>query len=193
MYSEIAKELIKNYGFLIDKIFQESLDTWFRTANADGFEHKNRTKSNYLWDTIIYKLRLRLADNTDFYFIDRNGTTFIVYKQTFLVRLKKLGANRRPSSIPTRQASRFQYQLDLGFGDYENVYLYYSLDKLGIVINSIRLQCENGKEILWSFLISDSINTPNNDILFPETQQAEGGRIRLKNPLGEQDGKVVQQ
>jgi hypothetical protein len=191
MYTELAVDFIKIYGSLIERIFHESLDTWFRTATFDGLEHKNRTKSNFLWDAVIHKLRSELADNTDFHFIDKNGTVFIAYRQIFLIRIKKLGVNRRPSSIQTRQSDRFQNQLDLGLGDYTNVYLNYSLDKLGIIINSIRLQCENGKTVLWSYLIDDSLNTTNIVGLFPEAQKTEDIRIRLKNPQEAQDGKAI--
>ncbi len=193
MHTELAKELIENFGFLIETIFQDSLEIWFRTANAEGVEYKNRSKSTCLWDIVIHKLRSELATNADFHFIDKYGTTYIAYKQIFLIKVKKLGTDKRPSFIHTQRADKFQNQLDLGFGDYVNVYLCYSLDRNGITINSIRLQCENGRKILWSFLISDSTNTTSNDILFPETQRTEGSRIRLKKPLGEQDGKVIQQ
>jgi hypothetical protein len=192
MYNDLAKELITHYGALIERIFHESLEICHQKIDLDGVEHKSRTKTNFVWDTIIYKLRFELADDINFHFSDRNGTTFILYKQTFLIKVKKLGKNGRPSYIKTKQADKFQTQLDLGFGDYVNVYLNYSLDSFGIFVDNIKLQCENGSSILWSFPIDSSLGIINPDPLFPDFQRT-GKRVWLKDAQKqeEQNGKTV--
>ena len=180
MYTDLAKELILQYGSLITKAFHESLKNWQQMVSLGEVEHKTRTKSNYLWDVIIHKLRSNLENDTNFHFSSRNGTMFIIYKQVFLIRVKKVGKNGRPSFIKTKQAENFQNQLDLGLGDYVNVYLNYSLDTFGIFIEKIRLQCENGNNILWSFSIDDTSNFITPD-LFIEKQDVPNKRIRIKN------------
>jgi hypothetical protein len=192
MYIDLAKELITQYGALIERVFCESLEAWQQTVNLDGIEHKNRTKSSFIWDTVIHKLRSELGNDTNFCFIDRNGTTFILYKQTFLMRIKKLGKNGRPSQIKTQQTDKFQNQLDLGFGDYVNVYLNYSLDTFGIFINSIKLRCENGDSTLWSFPIDDSLGIDPPDLFFPD-QGTPNKRIWIKDSQKQerQDGKTI--
>jgi hypothetical protein len=191
-YIDLAKELITRYGTLIERIFHESLEICHQKVDLDGIDHKSRTRSNFVWDTIIHKLRSELANDSNFYFSDRYGTTFISYKQTFLIRLKKLGKNRRPSYIKTKQAEKFQTQLDLGLGDYVNVYLNYSLDRFGIFVDSIKLQCENGNSILWSFLIDGSLDIIKPDPLFPDFQQVDK-RVRVKTTQKQEDqnGKTV--
>lgn len=180
MYIDLAKELITQYGTLIARVFHESLDAWRQVVNFDGVDHKSRTKSNFIWDTVIQNLHSELVNDTNFHFSDRNGTTFLLYKQTFLIRIKKLGKSGRPSYIQTQQAEKFQNQLDLGLGDYVNVYLYYSLDTFGVLIDNIKLQCENGNSILWSFPVDRSLDTviPN---LFFESQEIPKERIRIKD------------
>jgi hypothetical protein len=181
MYIDLAKELITQYGALIVRVFHESLDAWQKIINFDEVDHKSRTKSNFIWDTVIHNLHYELENDTNFHFSDRNGTTFLMYKQTFLIRIKKLGKSGRPSYILTQQSEKFQNQLDLGFGDYVNVYLYYSLDTFGILIDKIKLQCENGNSVLWSFPVNDSLDTIIPNILF-ENQEIPKERIRIKDP-----------
>jgi len=180
MYIDLAKELITQYGALIARAFHESLETWQQIVNSDEVNHKLRTKSNFIWDTIIHNLHSKLADDPNFHFSDRNGTTFLLYKQIFLIRIKKLGKNGRPSYIQTQQAEKFQNQLNLGFGDLVNIYLYYSLDTFGILIDNIKLQCENGNSILWSFPVDSSLDiiVPN---LFFKDKEVPKKRIRIKN------------
>jgi len=179
MYIDLAKELVDQYGTVFVKVFNESLSVWHQVTSIDGVDHKNRTKSNFIWDTAIHKLRTELIDDINFYFPERNGTTFILYKQTFLIRIKKLGKNKRPSFIKTIQAEKFQNQLDLGFGDYVNVYLNYSLDFFGVTVDTIRLQCENGNSKLWSFLLNDHMDIKTPD-LFSNNQATPNKRIRIK-------------
>ena len=179
MYIELAKELVDQYGTVFVKVFNESLGVWHQVTSIDGVDHKNRTKSNFIWDTAIHKLRTKLIDDVNFYFPERNGTTFILYKQTFLIRIKKLGKNKRPSFIKTLQAEKFQNQLDLGFGDYVNVYLNYSFDFFGVTVDTIRLQCENGNSKLWSFLLNDHMDIITPD-LFSNNQATPNKRIRIK-------------
>ena len=181
MYIDLAKELINQYGSLIAIIFHESLEMWQQITNLDEVDHKNRTRSNFIWDTVIHKLRSELVNDTNFYFPNRNGTTFILYKQTFLIRIKKLGKSGRPAYIKTQQAEKFQNQLDLGFGDCVNVYLNYSLDTFGIFIDSIKLQCENGNSILWSFLIDNSLDINPPDLFFPNQDPPTNKRVRVKD------------
>jgi len=68
----------------------------------------------------------------------------------------------------------------LGLGDYVNVYLYYSLDTFGFSIDNIKLQCENGNSILWSFPVDGSLDNeiPN---LFLANQEIPKERIRVKD------------
>jgi hypothetical protein len=192
MYIDMAKELITQYGAMIARIFYESLEICHQKVDLDGIEHKSRTKSSFVWDTIIYKLRSELANDANFYFSDRNGTTFISYKQTFLIRVKKIGKNKRPSYIKTKQAEKFQTQLDLGFGDHVNVYLNYSLDNFGIFVDNIKLQCENGNSILWSFPIDNSVDIVAPD-LFSENREMANKRIRIKDnhKQEERNGKAI--
>ena len=192
MYTDLAKEFITQYGILIARVFHESLSAWFEIVNLDGVEHKSRTKSSFIWDYVIHKLRTELIDDINFYFPERNGTTFVLYKQTFLIRIKKLGRNGRPSYIKTQQAEKFQNQLDFGLGENVNVYLNYSLDAFGISINNIKLQCENGNAILWSFILDNSYGTATPD-LFSTNQEVSKKRIRIKDsPIQEhQDGKAI--
>jgi len=180
MYIDLAKELITQYGTLIVRVFRESMDAWRQVVNFDEVDHKSRTKSNFIWDTVIYKLHSELVNDNNFHFSDRNGTTFLLYKQTFLIRIKKLGKSGRPAYIQTQQAEKFQNQLDLGLGDCVNVYLYYSLDNFGIFINNIKLQCENGNTILWSFSIDSSSDNVTYDLFF-ENQEILKERIRIKD------------
>jgi len=179
MHIDLAKELISKYGSLIVKVFNESLRVWYQVASIYGFSHSKRTKYSFIWDVVIHKLRSELAEDSSFYFPDCFGTTFLVYKQTFLIRVKKLGKDGRPSFIETQQAEKFQNQLDLGFGDLTNVYLNYSLDILDISIDSIKLQCENGNSILWSFPLDDLLGIITSD-LFTNNQATPNKRIRIK-------------
>jgi hypothetical protein len=189
---DLAKDFIENYGPLVVHAFQESLSAWFQTILADGCEHKNRTKSNYIWDTFFHKLRSILPENGNLHFVDAKGTTFIIYKQIFLIRMKKLGQNKRASYIKTNHAEKFQYQLSMGFGDLVNVYLFYSLDRYGVTFDSIKLQCEKGNVILWSFPIDNIPDIKNLD-LFDENQKIPDNRIRIKesHKKGNQNGKAV--
>jgi hypothetical protein len=180
MYIDLAKELITQYGVLIARVFHESLRAWHQIVNFDGVNHKSRTKSNFIWDIVIHNLHSELVNDTNFHFSERNGTAFLLYKQTFLIRIKKLGKNGRPSYIQTQQAEKFQNQLDLGFGDYVNVYLYYSLDNFGILIDNIKLQCENGNSILWSFPVDGSLDNVIHDLFF-ENKETPKERIRIKD------------
>jgi hypothetical protein len=178
--SDLAKELINRYGMLIVRMFHESLDAWHQTIEFDGLEHKNRTRSNFIWDAFFYKLKTELIDDTNFHFVERKGTIFIVYKQIFLIKMKKLGANRRPSFIKTQHAEKFQNQLDMGLGDLVNVYLFYSLDTYGMLINDIKLQCENGNSTIWSFPLDGSLEITAPD-LFYQDQEVPNNRIRVKD------------
>jgi hypothetical protein len=190
--SDLAKELINRYGMLIVRIFHESLDAWYQAVELDGLEHKNRTRSNFIWDAFFYKLRAALIDDTNFYFVDKKGTIFIIYKQVFLIKMKKLGSNRRPSFIKTQHAEKFQNQLDMGFGDLVNVYLFYSLDAYGMLINDIRLQCENGNSTIWSFPLDESLDITTPD-LFHQNHEVPNNRIRVKNSYEKEqkDGKAL--
>jgi len=192
MYIDMAKELITEYGALFMKVFHEALEAWHEIVIFDGVEHKKRTQSSFIWDAVIYKLRSDLVDDSNFYFVNRNGTTFVLYKQTFLIKIKKLGKNGRPSFIKTQQADKFQNQLDLGFGDYVNVYLNYSLDAFDIFIDNLKLQCENGNSILWSFPIDRYLDNVIPDLFFP-SQEIPNNRIRIKNSKKQeqQDGKSI--
>jgi hypothetical protein len=190
--SDLAKDLINRYGMLIVRIFHESLDAWHETIELDGFEHKNRTRSNFIWDAFFYKLRTELIDDINFHFVEKKGTIFIIYKQAFLIRMKKLGSNRRPSFIRTEHAENFQNQLDMGFGDLINVYLFYSLDIHGILINDIRLQCENGNSTIWSFPLDGSLDITTRD-LFYQNCEVPNNRIRIKDSHEKEweDGKAL--
>jgi hypothetical protein len=190
--SDLAKELINKYGMLIIRVFHESLDAWHQTIELDGFEHKNRTRSNFIWDAFFYKLRTELIDDTNFHFVEKNGTIFIIYKQVFLIKMKKLGSNRRPSFIRTQHAEKFQNQLDMGLGDLVNVYLFYSLDTYGMLINDIRLQCENGNSTIWSFPLDSSLDITTPD-LFYQDQEVPTNRIRIKDSHEKErkDGKAL--
>jgi hypothetical protein len=178
--SDLARELINRYGLLIVRIFHESLDAWYQTVASDGFEHKSRTRSNFIWDAFFYKLRSELMDDTNFHFVESKGTIFIIYKQIFLIKMKKLGSNRRPSFIRTHYAENFQNQLDMGLGDLVNVYLFYALDTYGMLINDIRLQCENGNSTIWSFPLGSSLDITTPD-LFYQDQEVPNNRIRVKD------------
>jgi hypothetical protein len=190
--SDLAKELINRYGMLIVRIFHESLDAWHQTIELDGFEHKNRTRSNFIWDAFFCKLRIELIDDTNFHFVEKKGTIFIIYKQVFLIKMKKLGSNKRPSFIKTQYAEKFQNQLDMGLGDLVNVYLFYSLDTYGMLINDIRLQCENGNSTIWSFPLDGSLDITTPD-LFCQNDDVPNNRIRIKKSYGKEfkDGKAL--
>jgi hypothetical protein len=192
MYIDLAKDLIEHYGTLIVRVFQESLEAWQQTVDSDGLEHKNRTRSNFIWDAFFHKICSELTGDSNFYFVERNGTILIVYKQTFLIKMKKLGTNRRPSYIKTRYAERFQNQLDMGLGDLVNVYLFYSLDTYGILINDIRLQCENGNSILWTFPLDGSLNITTPDLFYAD-QEVPNNRVRVKDShrKGQQDEQAL--
>jgi hypothetical protein len=179
MYENLAKELINHYGVIIVKIFNESLDTWHQTIKNDEVEHKGRTRSNYIWDTFFHKLQAELYNDPNFHFVEKSQSIFVIYRQTFLIRMKKLGNNHRPSSIKTQTTEKFQNQQDLGFGDLVNVYLFYSMDRFNISIDNISLQCENGKSILWRFPLDGFVDNVNQD-LFSANQEIPTGRIRVK-------------
>jgi hypothetical protein len=192
MYIDLAKEFIETYGILITRIFHESLDTWVQITTVDGCEHKRRTQSSYIWDTFFHKIRLELDGNHDFHFVDTMGTIFMVYKQTFLIKMKKLGKDKHASYIKTDHAERFQRQLDMGLGDLVNIYLYYATDRYNIAIDSIKLQCENGNAILWGFPIDSSLDITTPDIFYGN-QETSNNRIRVKEThrKEQQNGKAI--
>jgi hypothetical protein len=80
----------------------------------------------------------------------------------------------------------------MGLGDLVNVYLFYSLDTYGMIINDIRLQCENGNSTIWSFPLDGSLDITTPD-LFPQNHEVPNNRIRVKNSYEKErkDGKAL--
>jgi hypothetical protein len=157
MIETICYDFINQYGTLISNTFHEALTTWYQTISHDGFEHKNRTRSSYTWDAFFDILRVKLKEDKNIHFVEQYGSVLLIYKQLLLIKMKKMGHNKRPSFIPTIRASKFQNQFNMGFGNLYNVYLCYQLDRTNIDIDSIMLLYERGHELLGLFPIDTSI------------------------------------
>jgi len=148
---KLCDELVEEYGSVIRNCIIEANAEWFKKIGTDLLVYNKRTHLNFIWDNAVDKLKTAFEGNPNFYFTDQNTTTYIIYKQKLLIKLKYFNRRKRPSFIHTRNASKFDHQEDFGFGtDLVHVYLAYEFDDLGMEVSQIYFSCQNGRRVIWA-------------------------------------------
>jgi hypothetical protein len=157
---EKAREMVNRYGGVFKQCFESAFNNWIERHRDELSIHRGRTRSSFVWDCVVEQLRSSLALDGKFRFIDTRGTTYIVYDQCLLMKVKKLDRGLKTSNLPTFTSERFNHQMDLGFGqDWTHVYLGYVPDDLNTRIEQIHLTCPNGNKLAWSIpIIGDPYN-----------------------------------
>lgn len=178
-----AAEMVQRYRSVIEECFDSGYDDWVERHRDELTFHGGRTKSSYIWDCIVERLRCALGADPDFRFINTCGTTYIAYGQCFLIKVKKLNRGLRASNVPTRTSERFNHQRQLGFGDdLTHVYLGYVPDDLNTRIEQIHLTCPNGNHVAWSIPVTGDTSSqhPIEFTSEPYTPIAAKKRIKPK-------------
>lgn len=164
--NRVGLELVDEYGVLMKRAIDNSFLDLRKDLKENIAEFKKRTYSNYLNDRIVAHLKSEVSGNPDFSIVEKSGSTFFIYKSTFIIRVKKLSKKDFKASYHhTRSSIAFEQQNNFAgiVYDQTNVYLGYIEDKIGTGTDysGVYLTCPGGEmgAPLWKIDILEFLSS----------------------------------
>ncbi|QDV91788.1 hypothetical protein RAS2_28940 [Phycisphaerae bacterium RAS2] len=115
-----------------------------------------RTRAGFVRDAAVHRIRKKWDHDKGIRFIDRRGMFLVVIENEALVRLKKLGKNRRPSAIKTAQHWEYFSESLFGFPLYlTRLVVGYELNREQTEVLRIWVQEYEGENVVEATCIYD--------------------------------------
>ena len=176
-----CKTLIEEHGLFFEESVEKSVQHFYDSHKNDLLIIEKRTKANFINDYIYFELMKTLGNCKDFKFINVGNKKYILYKNFFVIKVKKLNHNYCASFIPTHSAVKFnsQEQLEL-FKNAENIYFGYIMDEFNSDIEKILFVCPDNSNKKYKWIIDIKSTDIVNYNLFPDNnnERAKGNRFR---------------
>jgi len=179
------------YGVAID-IFERSFKK-FDDHHASELSYISpRSKANVVRDYAVQFFRDYADSVEEITYFTKKGTTYFVYKQKLLIKIKKLTKKELRASYNHTKSSRLfeSQQTEFNMLGYTNVYLGYTLDDIELDLGEVHVVCPGLNGNYWSINLTN-MNIQNYELF--EIPQEENfkptKRVRVKKKKeGEKTG-----
>lgn len=173
--------ILDPYIPIITEVIRNAVDEF--SKDPKKLIYCNRTKACIINDLIIKNSLENLYSVDGIRFRQCRGNTYIIIRDKFILRFKKLDKNLRTSNAPTNQSNKYIYQESL-FSDLPdpvtNIFAGYTWNNSQSSYSGIYLTCPLGRNLEWSHDLSPApaiaeiipiINIKNPDPSSPSTRK----------------------
>ncbi|MCB9994239.1 MAG: hypothetical protein H6873_11355 [Hyphomicrobiaceae bacterium] len=175
-YSEAeVREALEPYHRRIRAIIKGGLDEWLSVAecrSSKGFAPPlyQRTVSNYIFDAVARNARTVFGEDPSVRVLDEAQTVKFCFSNVVIGRFKKGDDDHLGQNIRTQAVLDFicvEPNLPGLPPEAAKVEFTWSLDELGVMLDSVTVVARDGDHILWSYEISDAEESGGAVVLFP--------------------------
>lgn len=133
----------------VDSAFKD----WLALDPVYRMRASSRTRSSFLNDLMVHHAMKAFEGDGSVRWVRVHGQYLMLYRETFLVKLKKLTGRLRPMGIPTHRSQAFMAQGQLQMPGLAapavNIVAGYQVGALALAPKGVFVVCPDGEENSW--------------------------------------------
>lgn len=156
-----AKEILTPYLGKVERIYNESLENLNAFLESVGQDINKRNRSGLLHNFAVNGAKKYLGEDAEVVLSEKYSTLQIRFKgdKPIIARFKKVNKKKLSNNVSTFRSNSISMQGSL-FPHFESpTYLDfgYRMNATNTEYDALMVVCRNGKDVLWSFELGNSI------------------------------------